>query len=300
MLFRHDVCRSRSGIARDGHRRFERGHAGEADGARLLRPDPRLSGRGRERRPGAARGARAQPLRHPARIGAAGRRDGRSMCARRLPSWPANRRRTCCAAGSAFRAPRPRSPGPRPGSRSSQRRARDEHGRRRILPAGGARPARRRAVPPRDRSRRRRTRTPRPPARPGGARPPARGGDPAPPGGRDGAARSPVRGRVHPDLRRHPGTGSGRGFADRSRCSTGRPTRRRANSIPMPIPTSRCSSRSAGAAIDIGEAVAQELSLALPEFPRHPDAAAEPVDAAAEPIDDRFAALARLGKTARE
>ena len=55
-----------------------------------------------------------------------------------------------------------------------------------------------------------------------------------------------------------------------------------------------------GAAIDIGEAVAQELSLALPEFPRHPDAAAEPVDAAAEPIDDRFAALARLGKTARE
>ncbi len=55
-----------------------------------------------------------------------------------------------------------------------------------------------------------------------------------------------------------------------------------------------------GAAIDIGEAVAQELSLALPEFPRHPDAPAEPVDAAAEPIDERFAALARLGKTARE
>ncbi len=55
-----------------------------------------------------------------------------------------------------------------------------------------------------------------------------------------------------------------------------------------------------GATIDIGEAVAQELSLALPEFPRHPDAAAEPVDAAAEPIDARFAALAGLGKTPRE
>lgn len=55
-----------------------------------------------------------------------------------------------------------------------------------------------------------------------------------------------------------------------------------------------------GAAIDIGEAVAQELSLALPEFPRHPDAAAEPVDAAAEPVDGAFAGLARLGKAARE
>jgi uncharacterized metal-binding protein YceD (DUF177 family) len=36
-----------------------------------------------------------------------------------------------------------------------------------------------------------------------------------------------------------------------------------------------------GEAIDIGEAVAQEVSLALPEFPRHPDASAtlESVDA---------------------
>ncbi len=50
-----------------------------------------------------------------------------------------------------------------------------------------------------------------------------------------------------------------------------------------------------GDAIDIGEAVAQELSLALPEFPRHPDA---PIDAAdaAEPVDSAFAALARLRK----
>ncbi|HEX5454944.1 MAG TPA: DUF177 domain-containing protein [Stellaceae bacterium] len=48
-----------------------------------------------------------------------------------------------------------------------------------------------------------------------------------------------------------------------------------------------------GETIDIGEAVAQEFSLALPQFPRLPDAepeiAAEP-DAAAGP----FAALARL------
>ena len=55
-----------------------------------------------------------------------------------------------------------------------------------------------------------------------------------------------------------------------------------------------------GAAIDIGEAVAQELSLALPEFPRHPDAAAEPDDAASEPVDGAFAALAGLDKAARE
>ncbi len=55
----------------------------------------------------------------------------------------------------------------------------------------------------------------------------------------------------------------------------------------------------AGDAIDIGEAVAQELSLALPEFPRHPDAA---IDAAApaEPVDSAFAALARLRKPAQD
>jgi uncharacterized metal-binding protein YceD (DUF177 family) len=50
-----------------------------------------------------------------------------------------------------------------------------------------------------------------------------------------------------------------------------------------------------GDAIDIGEAVAQELSLALPEFPRHPDAAVDAA-AAAEPVDSAFAALARLRK----
>jgi uncharacterized metal-binding protein YceD (DUF177 family) len=51
-------------------------------------------------------------------------------------------------------------------------------------------------------------------------------------------------------------------------------------------------------AIDIGEAVAQELSLALPEFPRDPDAE---IDAAAgEPIDAGFGALAGLGKPAKD
>jgi uncharacterized metal-binding protein YceD (DUF177 family) len=50
-----------------------------------------------------------------------------------------------------------------------------------------------------------------------------------------------------------------------------------------------------GDAIDVGEAVAQELSLALPEFPRDPDAT---IDAAmaAEPDEGPFAALASLGK----
>ncbi|MGH7047515.1 MAG: YceD family protein [Stellaceae bacterium] len=43
--------------------------------------------------------------------------------------------------------------------------------------------------------------------------------------------------------------------------------------------------------IDIGEAVAQELSLALPEFPRDPEAV---IDIAAdEPADTPFAVLAR-------
>ena len=50
-----------------------------------------------------------------------------------------------------------------------------------------------------------------------------------------------------------------------------------------------------GDAIDIGEAVAQELSLALPEFPRHPDAVVDAAGAA-EPVDSAFAALARLRK----
>jgi uncharacterized metal-binding protein YceD (DUF177 family) len=48
-----------------------------------------------------------------------------------------------------------------------------------------------------------------------------------------------------------------------------------------------------GDAIDIGEAVAQELSLTLPEFPRLPDAVIEVSDAA-EPDDGPFAALERL------
>jgi uncharacterized metal-binding protein YceD (DUF177 family) len=48
-----------------------------------------------------------------------------------------------------------------------------------------------------------------------------------------------------------------------------------------------------GDAIDIGEAVAQELSLALPEFPRLPDAVVESVDFAdADPSP--FAALEEL------
>ncbi len=50
-----------------------------------------------------------------------------------------------------------------------------------------------------------------------------------------------------------------------------------------------------GDAIDIGEAVAQELSLSLPLFPRGPE---EMVDAATdeEPVRTPFAALARLRK----
>jgi uncharacterized metal-binding protein YceD (DUF177 family) len=48
-----------------------------------------------------------------------------------------------------------------------------------------------------------------------------------------------------------------------------------------------------GDVIDIGEAVAQEFSLALPAFPRSPDAIVEP---AAEPLEEAhpFAALSRL------
>jgi uncharacterized metal-binding protein YceD (DUF177 family) len=48
-----------------------------------------------------------------------------------------------------------------------------------------------------------------------------------------------------------------------------------------------------GDCIDIGEAVAQELSLALPEFPRLPDAAVEPTPTD-EPQSGPFAGLARL------
>lgn len=47
-----------------------------------------------------------------------------------------------------------------------------------------------------------------------------------------------------------------------------------------------------GSAIDIGEAVAQELSLALPLFPRDPSAMIEGA-AVAPPLDGPFTALAR-------
>jgi uncharacterized metal-binding protein YceD (DUF177 family) len=50
-----------------------------------------------------------------------------------------------------------------------------------------------------------------------------------------------------------------------------------------------------GEAIDIGEAVAQELSLALPALPRHPDAAIDGA-ARAEPLAGPFAVLGRLRK----
>lgn len=57
-----------------------------------------------------------------------------------------------------------------------------------------------------------------------------------------------------------------------------------------------------GDSIDIGEAVAQELSLALPEFPRHPEAPPpEAEDAAAdEAIEPAFAVLARLRTRPRD
>jgi uncharacterized metal-binding protein YceD (DUF177 family) len=50
-----------------------------------------------------------------------------------------------------------------------------------------------------------------------------------------------------------------------------------------------------GEMIDIGEAVAQGLSLALPEFPRHPDASIDEF-LAADATDSPFASLARLRK----
>jgi uncharacterized metal-binding protein YceD (DUF177 family) len=50
-----------------------------------------------------------------------------------------------------------------------------------------------------------------------------------------------------------------------------------------------------GNSIDIGEAVAQELSLALPIFPRDPAAAIDQA-AMAEPLQGPFATLARMRK----
>jgi len=52
-----------------------------------------------------------------------------------------------------------------------------------------------------------------------------------------------------------------------------------------------------GDSVDIGEAVAQGLSLALPLFPRHPEALVDEA-AVVEPLDERFAALARLRRDA--
>ena len=49
--------------------------------------------------------------------------------------------------------------------------------------------------------------------------------------------------------------------------------------------------------IDIAEAVAQELSLALPLFPRHPEAVIDDV-AAMTPLEGPFVALSRLRKDA--
>lgn len=49
----------------------------------------------------------------------------------------------------------------------------------------------------------------------------------------------------------------------------------------------------AGDSVDVGEAVAQELSLSLPAFPRHPDAAAE-ASLEEERAETAFAALSAL------
>lgn len=56
-----------------------------------------------------------------------------------------------------------------------------------------------------------------------------------------------------------------------------------------------------GEAIDIGEAVSQELSLALPEFPRLPDAVVEPAATAEvdEPELGPFAELTKLRRSSQ-
>ncbi|HWB52313.1 MAG TPA: YceD family protein [Stellaceae bacterium] len=53
-----------------------------------------------------------------------------------------------------------------------------------------------------------------------------------------------------------------------------------------------------GESIDIAEAVAQEFSLALPAFPRAPDAVVETAPEE-EPVDSPFAVLERLRRGAR-
>lgn len=50
--------------------------------------------------------------------------------------------------------------------------------------------------------------------------------------------------------------------------------------------------------IDVGEAVAQELSLALPQFPRLPDAAVEPAEAL-QVLGGPFTALERLRRSSQ-
>ncbi|HTZ37817.1 MAG TPA: DUF177 domain-containing protein [Stellaceae bacterium] len=55
-----------------------------------------------------------------------------------------------------------------------------------------------------------------------------------------------------------------------------------------------------GEAIDVGEAVAQEFSLALPPFPRIPGAAAEDAAAPEAAAEGPFAALARLARRERQ
>lgn len=52
-----------------------------------------------------------------------------------------------------------------------------------------------------------------------------------------------------------------------------------------------------GSSIDVGEAVAQELSLALPTFPRDPEVRIDEA-AIAEPLEGPFATLARMRKDA--
>ena len=52
-----------------------------------------------------------------------------------------------------------------------------------------------------------------------------------------------------------------------------------------------------GASIDVGEAVAQELSLALPIYPRDPEAKIDPA-AISEPLEGPFTTLARARKDA--
>lgn len=56
----------------------------------------------------------------------------------------------------------------------------------------------------------------------------------------------------------------------------------------------------AGDAIDIGEAVSQELSLLLPEFPRQADAVIEPVAADDDPLSGSFDTLARLRRPSQD